>query len=126
MSFDFSLLKQRWETERREATRRSETLKSLLMEKGIPILKRYGVEKVVLFGSIAEGTCHDNSDIDLLVLPLSAERFWRCLSDLQQSIGRQVDLYTQSDDPVFVKKILERGKTIYETQPRISHCRSER
>lgn len=114
MSFDFSLLRQRWETERREAIRRSESIKLELVKKGVPILQRYGVQKAILFGSIAEGASRIDSDIDLLAMPLPAEKYWRCLFDLQQNLERRVDLYTETDDPVLVRKIFERGEILYE------------
>lgn len=85
-----------------------------LSQKGVPILKQYGIGKAVLFGSLQRGKCHDRSDIDLLVLPLASQQYWDFCNDLEQALDFRVDVYTQTDDPVFVRKMLNRGETIYE------------
>jgi len=77
-------------------------------------LERYGVQKVVLFGSVAEGRCGPRSDVDLLVQPVSNEHYWGLRRDLEDALGVPLDLYTDRDDPEFVKKIVARGEVVYE------------
>jgi predicted nucleotidyltransferase len=72
---------------------------------------------VYLFGSVAAGTAGPRSDIDMLAMPVAAEAFWCLRRDLEAALGQRLDLYTQRDDPEFVRKIMERGELIYEVQP---------
>lgn len=88
-----------------------------LLKNGVPILKRYGIGKAILFGSLQHGQSHDQSDIDLLVFPLASKQYWVFRYELEQALDFPVDVYTQTDDAVFVRKMTERGETIYEAQP---------
>ncbi len=114
--FDFSKLKQKWIDQRFERKRRSEKARDILISKGKPIFKKYNIEKVLLFGSVASGESIDFSDIDILAFSLEKNNFWECRHELEEAIGYFVDLYTQDDDPEFVKKILLRGEIVYEVQ----------
>jgi predicted nucleotidyltransferase len=114
---DFSKLKERWRTEQADRARRSIELRRLVDERAIPVFRRYGACKVYLFGSVAAGTAGPRSDIDMLAMPVAAEAFWRLRRDLEAALGQRLDLYTQRDDPEFVRKIMERGELIYEVQP---------
>jgi hypothetical protein len=53
----------------------------------------------------------------MLAMPVAAEAFWSLRRDLEAALGQRLDLYTQHDDPEFVRKIMERGELIYEVQP---------
>ncbi len=110
----FDKLKQRWERERIRRQRDSELRKKLLKEKAIPVFKKYHISKAVLFGSAADNQCRPDSDIDLFVSPLPVEYYWDFMRELQDTIGLPVDMYTDTDDEMFVKKILERGEVLYE------------
>jgi len=110
----FGKLKRRWERDRVRRQKDSELRKKLLKEKAIPVFKKYHIAKAVLFGSAAEDRCRPDSDIDLFVSPISATDYWDFVRELQDTIGVRVDMYTDTDDEVFVKKILERGEVMYE------------
>jgi predicted nucleotidyltransferase len=69
---------------------------------------------VVLFGSTTENRSRPDSDIDLFVQPLAGVDYWDFIRELEDTVGFLVDVYTDTDDEVFVKKILERGDVIYE------------
>lgn len=116
MANDFSKLKEKWAHERSERRHRSEQMKSALIEKGVPVLQKYGVHKVILFGSVLDENCIESSDVDVLALPVPNNLYWQCLHDLQQAVEFPVDLYTQTDETSFVKKILSRGEVIYDAQ----------
>lgn len=73
--------------------------------------------RAYLFGSIAEGRVGAQSDVDLLVLGVCAAAYWNLRRDLEQALGRPLDLFTQDDDPVFVAKIIARGQVIYGPHP---------
>ena len=58
--------------------------------------KRYGVERLAIFGSFAKGRGRRRSDVDILVQlrkPLGFD-FMRLADYLEQALGRKVDLAT--------------------------------
>jgi len=60
-----------------------------------PILKRYGVTRAALFGSVARGESREGSDVDILVEigpKISLLRFVGLRQDLEDALGRPVDL----------------------------------
>lgn len=86
----------------------------------IPILRRYEVERVFLFGSYARGEANQNSDIDLRVdkgklrglFALSGLRI-----DISEALSKNVDLLTSkslSDD--FKNEIQKDEVLIYEQE----------
>ena len=64
-----------------------------------PLLDRYGVQRVGVFGSTARGEAGPNSDVDVLVefAPkiLPGFGFFRLERDLAALLGRPVDLVTE-------------------------------
>lgn len=110
----FEKLKHRRAAIRRERRIRSERVKSLLLERGISVFEKYGISKVVVFGSVADGFSDELSDIDILVLPLKNNQYWDLRHELEEAVDLPIDLYTDLDDEDFVDKILVRGETIYE------------
>ncbi|GAK56027.1 nucleotidyltransferase domain protein [Candidatus Vecturithrix granuli] len=117
MSQQYTKLKTRWQHEQQTRVERSTKMKHALNARGIPVFKKFGIHKVVLFGSVLTRRSTQTSDIDLLVLSLSSADYWKFRHELEQAIGYPVDIYTQDDEPVFVQKILQRGEIVYEIQP---------
>ena len=117
LPFDFSKLKARWDLERAQTRIASARLEAQVRLAAAPILHSYGVTRAYLFGSIAAGRAGAQSDVDLLVLGVSAAAYWDLRRDLEQALGRPLDLFTQDDDPVFVATISARGQVIYGTHP---------
>ena len=77
----------------------------------IPVLKRFGVKRASLFGSLARGEDREDSDIDILVefeagkslLDLAGLKI-----ELEEVLGRRVDLLTfNSLHPLLKDKILK-------------------
>lgn len=68
-----------------------------ILRKELPYLKeKYGVEKIVLYGSFAKGTHKKKSDIDILVdikKPIGLE-FVSLADRLEEILGRKVDVAT--------------------------------
>lgn len=64
-----------------------------------PILKKeYGVKEIGVFGSFADGTQTDDSDIDLLV-ELERPIGWKFFGleiFLEKTLGRKIDLVTKN------------------------------
>lgn len=112
----FVKLKKRWALEREARRCQAKILKRSLLERGRPVFEKFGIRKVLLFGSVADDWCSEMSDLDVLVLPLSSRNYWDFRHELEEAVGIPVDLYTEDDDPVFMKKILSRGEVVYEVQ----------
>lgn len=116
-AFDLSRIERRLRRECAERSARSAERRRRLREQGVAVLRRYGVRAAWLFGSVAEGTARQESDVDLLAIPVSAADYWALRRDLEAALGCPIDLYSQDDDPVFVRKVMDRGELFYEIQP---------
>ena len=112
----FSKVEARRRKQQAERASRSAELRRRVTERGYPVLHAYGVRKAWLFGSVAAGAAEPASDLDLLVMPVVAEHYWPLRRDLEAALGCPLDLYTQDDDPVFVRKVMERGELVYEVR----------
>lgn len=74
------------------------------------LLEEPGVTHVWLFGSLAWGTPHTDSDIDLAAAGLSEQRYFRLLGELLMNASVSVDLVRLEDvDENFRQRILEHG-----------------
>lgn len=75
-----------------------------------PILKKYGVKKASLFGSVVREEQTENSDIDLLVeLPETASllELANLKLDLEETLKKKVDVLTYNSlHPLLKDKIL--------------------
>jgi len=90
------------------------------------IIKNYFPEKIILFGSLADGNIHEWSDIDLVVIKETKERFidrsYKINLMTDPKVGMDFIVYTPAefqrmmdDDNYFViDEILKRGKVLYE------------
>jgi len=108
----FEKLKKRRAVERERRKIRSELLKSLLLERGIDVFKKFDIRKVIIFGSVADGVCGDMSDVDILVMPLKNSQYWDFRHELEEAVDFPIDLYTDLDDPILVEKITSRGEIL--------------
>lgn len=92
------------------------------------IFEKYGVLKVMVFGSFARGEPSRRSDLDLLIIQDTDKRFLDrydgILGDIAQSVpGRDVDvlIYTPAEllkmsGRPFIRSILKEGAVIYESE----------
>ncbi len=93
-------------------------------------LKKFGVEKIILFGSYAYGVPNNNSDIDLMVIKNIPENEIRKLRlELKKALWLKIGKYNMSFDllvdneerikrriemgDLFYKEIYDKGKVIY-------------
>ena len=93
-----------------------------------PIFEKHRVLKAVVFGSLARGDISRRSDVDLIVIRDTEERFLDRYGDLGREIvqavpERDVDLliYTpqelvQMADRSFIATALREGRIIYESE----------
>lgn len=90
-----------------------------------PLFKKNAVIKGVLFGSLAWGSETRKSDLDLMVIKKTGERFFKRYDEFNEIYDlvndRNVDLLIYTPEELqsishrpFIRKILEEGKIIYE------------
>jgi len=86
-----------------------------------PIIEKYPIEKVILFGSYARGDASDTSDVDLIVESggkMRNSRIFTLGGDLLLALPVRVDVYDileiEESSPLY-NRIREDGITIYET-----------
>lgn len=95
------------------------------IEQIINDLKKYNPEKIILFGSAAQGKLLLNSDIDLLIIKETREHFLERLKRvaLMCSYEGAIDLLVYTPKELkerdrlgdhFIKEILSKGKVVYE------------
>jgi predicted nucleotidyltransferase len=87
-------------------------------------LPRLGVTKAIVFGSLASGTVGQTSDLDLILVAPSEERFTRRLEHfyraLNPSVGLDLFVYTPEEFQVmgnsnpFLRSAIARGEVVYE------------
>jgi len=87
----------------------------------------YAPERVILFGSRASGTAGPDSDIDLLIIKDTPDRFmdrWvtvrRILSDPKRTVALETIVLTPEElserldiGDQFIAEIIEKGKVLY-------------
>jgi len=94
-------------------------------EVGRRIGREFRPDRVLLFGSYADGTATDDSDVDLLVvLPFEGRPFHKSLEILNRlDVRFPCDLLARSPDDVarryeqgdpLIREALDRGKVLYE------------
>jgi predicted nucleotidyltransferase len=87
-------------------------------------LPRLGVTKAIVFGSLASGQVGQTSDIDLVLVAPSAERFTRRLEQfyraLEPSVALDLFVYTPEEFSLmtgtspFVRAAVATGRVVYE------------
>ncbi len=83
-----------------------------------PIFRHYGVKRAAVFGSVSRGDDTPKSDVDVMVKlgkPMGLVGFVGLVNEMEETLGRKVDLVTEGGVNKFIKPhILEDLKTIYE------------
>lgn len=86
------------------------------LDKIVDYLKNIGCSKVLLFGSYAEGSIHENSDIDIAVSGISTLDFFKAIAKLPLLINNPIDLVDFNDLPSqFQNSIQKDGIILYES-----------
>ena len=90
-----------------------------IREKIVPILKRHGVKKAGIFGSVVRGGAGRESDVDVLVdigkEHVSLLDFVELELELEEALGRKVDLGEyHAIKPLVKERILGEEVRIYE------------
>ena len=83
-----------------------------------PIAKKYGLRFIVLFGSVARGRVHEESDIDIgiyLERPISFSKRLKLWLELSEIFRAEIDLAVLNHaEPVFGSLVSRDGKLLYE------------
>lgn len=95
------------------------------------IIKEYSPEKIILFGSLVNGKVHEWSDIDLVIIKETKERFIKRPYSIHlmtdPKIGTDFIVYTPDefkkmidDDNYFIiDEILNKGEVLYERNKQV-------
>ncbi len=82
--------------------------------KAIEILKEAGCSEIYVFGSIANNTYNENSDIDFAVKGLPNEIFFKVMGKLMKYLEHEFDLIDLDEkDNRFCQFIINNGEFIY-------------
>ena len=85
-------------------------------EQILALAAKYGASNVRVFGSVANGTADENSDIDFLVDMEKGRSLFDLgglLMDLQQLLNRKVDVVTENGLHWYIKeRVLSEAKPI--------------
>jgi len=93
-----------------------------------PILKRYQITQAIVFGSFARGDVSPHSDIDLILIQQTQQRFWERYTGVLEELNRciperavDVLIYTPAEleriaHRAFIQTALREGKVIYESE----------
>ena len=100
-----------------------------IKEFGCRIGREFNAQRVLLFGSYAEGSAAGDSDIDLLVIVDHHGKNWRMATEIRRRIRPQfpLDLLVRTPEQLgqrlqmgdcFFKQITEKGTVLYEAADR--------
>lgn len=82
------------------------------------IARRYGIRRVILFGSRARGTSGPDSDYDFCITPSEGSSLLEMggfLIDAEEELGCDVDVVSDRNlDPGLARRILKDGRLLYE------------
>lgn len=85
------------------------------VKKAVDILRRHGASRIVLYGSLARGDYHLDSDIDIGVEGIPDREYFRAVAECLMDIPRRVSLVDLRDTyDVFRARIDKEGKVLYE------------
>jgi predicted nucleotidyltransferase len=83
-----------------------------------PIAKKYGLRFIVLFGSVARGKVHEESDIDVGVYtekPITFNKRLKLWLELCKAFNAEIDFAVLNHaDPVFGSRVSRDGNLLYE------------
>jgi predicted nucleotidyltransferase len=98
---------------RAKADVRAERLRAQLPTAAHLLVANYKASRVLLFGSLATGTHHEHSDVDLAVEGLSSAAYFHALADLMDLFAGPVDLVRLEEAvPSLRERIQEEGQAL--------------
>ncbi len=95
------------------AAARIEALMARLPAAAAVLRDEFTVTEVVLFGSLAHGDAHEDSDVDLAVAGLPPERTFAAIGQLMHVLGADVDLVRMEEaGPSLLGRIRTEGRAL--------------
>jgi len=95
-----------------------ETNVMTIKDRILPIVHKYGVERIFLFGSMARGEADENSDYDFLISKgriRSLLQYMSFVSELESALECHVDVITDtSSDERIIQTAMQEGILLYE------------
>ena len=82
------------------------------IEEAARVLLDAGAKEVYVFGSAAEGTDTDDSDIDLAVSGLPPEGFFHAIGEAVMAVSRPIDVIDLDDPSPFTDYLRRKGKLV--------------
>lgn len=96
-----------------------------ILEKMLPVIKKYQIREVILFGSYARGEATPNSDIDLAINYGDKCRGLSCiafLSEVEGVLDKPVDAVSLRQIPYYlIEPIKKEGVLLYESHRQRDH-----
>ncbi len=91
-----------------------------IQKKTRPILKKYGIKRASVFGSVSRGENMPESDVDILISigkPMGMFVYMRMVGEIEQTLGRKVDIVTEKSMNKFTEPYITKDlQTIYESR----------
>ncbi len=93
-----------------------------------PVFRRYGIQKAIVFGSVARGEPSPRSDVDLILVQRTEKRFFDRYEGLDRDMAKafpyaviEALIYTPEEmewmqQRRFVARALQEGQVIYESE----------
>ena len=80
-----------------------------------PVARRYGVERIYVFGSYAKGTADEYSDVDFLIYPgqVRGLRYGELYTDLSEALEKGIDIVSNKVDEDFMDSIRNHMVLVY-------------
>jgi uncharacterized protein len=94
---------------RAKAKLRADRLCALLPQATRLLADRYHTKRAVLFGSLADGSYTEHSDIDLAVEGMGSVHYFDALAELMALFGVPVDLVRLEEAPPSLRACVEEG-----------------
>lgn len=86
----------------------------------VPIAQKYGIERILLFGSMARGDFNENSDYDFLITKgnlRSLIQYMSFVNELETALKCHVDVITDSSsDEAIIRTAMQEGVLLYERE----------
>ena len=83
------------------------------IQKAIDILKKEGCSEIFIFGSLVERKYNDESDIDIAIKGLPANKYFKVIGKLELELDTRFDIVDlDEDENSFVKLLKEKGDLI--------------
>lgn len=78
------------------------------------LVERFGVKRVILFGSLARGDLSGDLDVDLAVEGLPPARHWEATSEVAALVATDVDLVPLEEaSPSLAEQIRREGRVLH-------------